>query len=623
VIEFAQRLRDLMTEEDRRKVLRLVPSMMLASVFDVVVVASGAMYLSILGRPELLRTHPVGAAVFEFSGVSDDRTFLVLAGVAVLLLTIVGNSVTVFMVRQVHTFSWSQVVSLSQRTLGSYLHRPYVFFLTRGVPDLSTRVLGEVSAIVRALVHTMQVLSRSVGAFLVLGWLLIQEPVLALIMMSVLGALFGLLYAWARRFLFKLGKAKTRVNRMRSRSVLESLQGAKEIKLHGLEAIALDRFKVPSMELANIMRAHSTVNAATKAGMETIALSGLVIAVLYFYAFGKDLNGVLPIIGTYAVAAFRMLPTFQALFTTLSEIRMETHALEMVHEDVLSAPPSAKAEIGVPPVVFDHSIELRDVAFRYPSSTTDVVEGMNLVLPKGTWTAIVGTTGSGKTTVVDVTMGLLAPSAGALLIDGRPIRTPGEVIAWQKHVGYVPQTIFVTDDALSHNIAFGEGTADMARVELAAERACLANFVRDELPEGYNTRLGHAGVRLSGGQRQRLGIARAVYRSPALLVLDEATSALDNHTEAAVIRALREHHRDTTVLMVAHRLSTTRYCDRILMLERGRVVDSGTYDELLERSAAFQALVQATEQVSTTVADDGAEPAAPSDDADDAFDDAL
>jgi ABC-type multidrug transport system fused ATPase/permease subunit len=317
------------------------------------------------------------------------------------------------------------------------------------------------------------------------------------------------------------------------------------------------------------------------------------VVVVYLLAIGRPLEGALAMVGTYAVAAYRLLPALQAVFATASHVRFEMHALEQIHRDVTTAP---SLERPVPAdVPFTRSVELAGVTFRYPTATTTLFEGLDLVLEKGRWTAFVGSTGSGKTTLADLVMGLLLPTSGEVRVDGRPLRTTPEVLGWQRHIGYVPQAIFMSDDTVAHNIAFGHVDADRERIRAAAHVAAIDEFVERELANGWDTPVGERGIRLSGGQRQRLGLARALYERPDLLVLDEATSALDNETEKLVMERLRAAHRDTTVLMVAHRLSTTRHCDEILLLERGRTADRGTYDELLARSPLFRDLVQAAE----------------------------
>jgi ABC-type multidrug transport system fused ATPase/permease subunit len=281
------------------------------------------------------------------------------------------------------------------------------------------------------------------------------------------------------------------------------------------------------------------------------------------------------------------------MYYALAEMRFVTPILTKVHGDIMRyAPTDAPPPPDVPAVRLRERLALSDVRYAYPTAERGAIDGLTLAIEAHTSVGIVGGTGAGKTTAVDVILGLLRPQQGALVVDGVEV-TDATIRGWQKSVGYVPQHIFLTDDTVTANIAFGIEPAevDMAAVERAAHIAELHNFVLKELPEGYDTTLGERGVRLSGGQRQRIGIARALYHDPDVLVLDEATSALDNLTERAVMDAVHNLGRDKTIIMIAHRLSTVRDCDSIFMLERGQVVAKGSYDDLVESNADFHKLV--------------------------------
>ncbi|MCB9673086.1 MAG: ABC transporter ATP-binding protein, partial [Alphaproteobacteria bacterium] len=376
----------------------------------------------------------------------------------------------------------------------------------------------------------------------------------------------------------------------------EALLGVKEIKLHALETSVLKRFHEPNVEMASALTIVATMMRIGKPALEVVGVTGLVLIVVFFLATGRPLDGVLVLIGSYAVAAYRLLPTVQQGFAWLMTLQAEAAAARIVLSHIDAPLPTVT---GAEPVTLEREIALEGVRFTYPQTEQPVLEGIDVRIPRGSWVALVGSTGSGKTTLVDLIMGLLQPDQGCVRIDDRRLEDLADAAAWQTHIGYVPQSLFMSDTTVAGNIAFGQDTPDMDLVRSVARMACVADFVETELPQGYETAIGERGMRLSGGQRQRLGIARSLYRKPELLVLDEATSALDNRTEAAVVDALRENFASTTVIMIAHRLSTTRYCDQILVLERGKIIARGSYDELLETSAYFRTLVEASNEAPT------------------------
>jgi ABC-type multidrug transport system fused ATPase/permease subunit len=314
---------------------------------------------------------------------------------------------------------------------------------------------------------------------------------------------------------------------------------------------------------------------------------------------------IMPMLAVYAFAIMRIVPGFQAAFQNVTVIRYHRHIVESVLNDMttLALPPdiSDKQVLGavLPPLPFTRDLELKKVQFSYQSSREPVLRGIDLRIAKNTTVGLVGATGCGKTTLVDVIMGLLPPSDGSILVDGTPVITsethegPG-LAAWQRNFGYVPQQIFLSDDTVAANIAFGipEDMRDSAAVERAARIANLHDFIAGELPGGYNTLVGERGVRLSGGQRQRIGIARSLYHDPNILMLDEATSALDSITEDAVMDAIHNLLHSKTVIIIAHRLSTVQECDMVCLMEKGLVTARGTYDELIKSSPRFRAMAK-------------------------------
>jgi len=335
--------------------------------------------------------------------------------------------------------------------------------------------------------------------------------------------------------------------------------------------------------------------------VEALAIGGVLAITIWLLgsaeAGSTGLGGILPLLGLYTFSAYRMKPALHNIYTGFSQLRFGAAAIETIFNDLnlLGRAVGASAQRPSPQLAARSDIALEGVSFRYQASSKESLSGIDLHIPVGTSAGLVGSTGSGKTTLVDLILGLLRPTRGAVLIDGKPLE--GDTVrAWQQSLGYVPQQIFLADTSVLENIALGvpPEDIDVAHAEACARAAQIHDFVESELADGYNTRLGERGIRLSGGQRQRIGIARALYRKPAVLVLDEATSALDAPTEAAVMSGIHALPGQRTLITIAHRLATVRQCDKIFMLKRGRVVGYGTYEELARENADFRRLAAVT-----------------------------
>jgi ABC-type multidrug transport system fused ATPase/permease subunit len=375
----------------------------------------------------------------------------------------------------------------------------------------------------------------------------------------------------------------------------------KELMILGQAEAYQERFTKCSALYAKNQWVSAAIGQAPRYAIESIAFGSVILLVIYLLATHQDFSEALPLLALYAFTAYRLLPAFQQLFTSATAVRFNMASLEAVEDklratnraQVLESNPKANSLTIETVKPLQQKIELRNLVFQYPNGAPPLLNNLNLTIPRHATVAIVGGSGAGKTTLVDIILGLLKPQSGSVLVDGTPI-TPRNVNAWQKHLGYVPQSVYLSDDTLAANIAFGvaSGDQDIDRVEDAARIANLHDFVVSELPNGYETMVGERGVRLSGGQRQRIGIARALYSDPDILILDEATSALDSLTEDVVSEAIRDVFHKKTVIMIAHRLRTVRQADVIYLLENGSIADRGTYSDLLGRNDVFRRMAQ-------------------------------
>lgn len=595
VVEAVAKLYDLMDPSERKRFFLLLPAVTAMALMQVVGIASVLPFLALVTDPTVVETNALLARVYDALGFSSMNAFLVFAGVAALVLLVVSNGFTAFVEWLLLRYSWHLNHDLSVKLLREYLAKPYVFFLDRNTAGLATNILSEVKQAVRGFVlAALQLLSRGVVTLFVLGLLVALYPMLALMTFGFLGAAYGITFLLVRRGMAESGRLRSQADRARFQAASEALSGIKDIRILGREEPFLRRFERHSRVYEAQMARQQVIAAVPRYAFETIAFGGMLMIVLILLMRGQGVQEIVPTLGVFAFATMRLLPALQSLFAALSALRFSTPSIDVLHRDLEALGRHPAPNKPVAPLPFRESIELRGVTFRYPGTPKPVIHGFDLSIAANTTVALVGATGSGKTTTVDILLGLLEPEEGELLVDGVPI-TDENRRAWQANLGYVPQQIYLADDTIAANIAFGvrREEIDMAAVERAARLANVHDFIVGELPDGYGTMVGERGVRLSGGQRQRLGIARALYHDPKVLVFDEATSALDNVTEESIFRAVSDLGKSKTIVMIAHRMTTVRGCDVIYVLDRGAVQAQGTYHDLLERSPLFRSMVEA------------------------------
>ena len=600
VILGIRKLFALMDKSEKRRFYLLLPVVTVMALFQVVGIASVMPFLALVADPDIIQSDTRLQWVYTALGFQSNQAFLMFVGIAALVLLVTSNFLAALTEYLQLRFSWSLNHTLSVRMLREYLAKPYVFFLNHNTSALATNILAEVKQTVRGFVLALvQLLSRGVVTLFILALLIIVNPLLALMTFGFLGLAYGVVFLLVRRMMAEAGKQRSLSDKARYKTATEALAGIKDIKVLGNERTFLRRYEYYSRTYERYMAKQQVVSMLPRYAFETIAFGGMVIVVLVVMMRGSGLQSILPTLGVYAFATLRLLPALQSLFGSLTSLRFSVPSIEVLFEDLDPDGASARDSAGagaaaIEPLPFRHSVRLRDITFGYPNTESPIFDRFNLDLHANTTIGIVGATGSGKTTIIDILLGLLAPQAGQLEVDGVPVDLDN-VRAWQRNLGYVPQHIYLSDDTVAANIAFGVRSKDIdkAAVERAAKMASIHDFIASDLPLGYDTLVGERGVRLSGGQRQRLGIARALYHDPAVLVFDEATSALDGLTEESIFQAVANLGKSKTIVMIAHRITTVRDCDVIYLMEKGRIIDSGSFDQLLETNAVFRAMAKA------------------------------
>ena len=586
---------DLLTPHERMRALLLLGMVLIMAFLDVVGVAFIMPFMSVLSNPGIVQTNLYLRSIYEFFGFSDEHQFLIFLGVAVFLALIISIGFKALTTWAILRFTYSREYSIGRRLVMGYLHQPYEWFLRKHSADLGKSVMAEVAQVTNGtLVPLMNLIAKGVVVIALLALLVITEPWLALGVGATFGLTYGGIFMLVRRRLSLLGRARSETIKQRFRALSEAFGGIKDVKASNSERVFFTRYDEPARQhISHQVKAQLT-KGMPRFVIEAVAFGGMIVVILYLMTTRNDLQSVLPVTALYALAGYRLMPALQEVYASATLLRYNRSALDNLHRELMQLPavlPRA-ASISEPLELHD-VIELNQVSYQYPEANRLALNAINLRIPARTSVGLVGTTGSGKTTTADLILGLLIPQSGELRVDGIAI-TDANRPRWQSTIGYVPQQIYLTDDTLSANIAFGvpRKYVDHAAVEKAARMANLHEFISQELPHGYDTLVGERGVRLSGGQRQRIGLARALYHQPQVLILDEATSALDNLTEQAVMESLRNLNHQITIIIIAHRLSTVRECDQIVVLTKGKVESQGSFEKLLHCNAHFRAMVE-------------------------------
>jgi ABC-type multidrug transport system fused ATPase/permease subunit len=475
--------------------------------------------------------------------------------------------------------SWKQAqyiydlkADISQRLFERYLRENYEFHLQHNSGQLIRNLTTEATELAsRFLYPAMTILTELTVLIAIAGLLLYIQPVGAAALFLTTGtAIYGFQYVTRRRLL-EWGRQRQRHEGFRIQRAQEGLGGVKDIKLLGREEDFIEQYREHNTNASLVDRKRLALSQLPRLWLETISVAGLTVLVIVILLRDNSTANLVPTIGLFAAATFRVLPSANRLLTALQSVRYAAAVIDLIHKELNAGFGGRPADKGEP-IRFDREMELRDVSYLYPNAAGPSLRAITLRIEKGESIGVVGTSGAGKSTLVDVLLGLLTPTSGEILVDGKDVQNG--LRNWQDLFGYVPQSIFLTDDTLRRNVAFGlrDGDIDDEAVRRALDAAQLTDLVAS-LPAGMSTLVGERGIRLSGGQRQRIGIARALYHNPPVLVFDEATSALDMETETGIMESISALKGSRTMIIVAHRLSTVENCDRIYRLEEGRIAD--------------------------------------------------
>jgi len=594
----------LLSYNEKKQGLFILVLVILMGLFEAVGIASILPFLSVLGDPSIVSSNSLLSSMFNFLksyGLSNLDDFFICLGIGsfvLLLSSTIYKSVVTFLI---NNFIEMRQHSLACNLLKAFTSQNYEYFLGRNGSDMSNSILSQTNQIVNTVFRPgVNLLAYSIVLIFIVILLLIINPLVAVSAVLMLSILYYIIFSILKPKISILGDTHMAASKNRFLQASEVFGGIKAIKLSGTENTYLGKFHIASHSFASALAKLISLQTIPHLLVEAsifgaIILLTLVLLLLNGGLSGSSLGNVLPILGIYGLAAVRMKPAFSHVYSGFSSFRFGKATLD----DVLKQLNDCKevpiiSGIKKDKMMLKSKISFTDVSFTYPNSDTHSIDSVSLEIPIGTSFGIVGSTGAGKTTFVDIFLGLLDPTSGTIKIGDHQL-TIDNKSNWQNCLGYVPQEIFLSDNSLAENIAFGVDKSEIeyAKVEKCARLAQIHDFVCNELPDRYDSMVGERGIRLSGGQRQRIGIARALYNDPDILVFDEATSALDSLTEKEVMHSIESLSEIKTVIIIAHRLTTVKNCNKIAILEKGRIKALGKYDDLIISDKYFQKLAGA------------------------------
>ena len=586
-MQIFKKLLFLLSPHELKRASLLLIMIIIMAFLDMLGVASILPFMAVLVSPDLIETNFLLNTMFQISkmfGVENNQQFLFVLGILIFVLLIISlifKALTTF--AQVR-FVQMREYSIGKRLVEGYLYQPYSWFLNRNSADLGKTILSEAQQVIGSGMYPlMNLISQGIISIALIVLLILINPKLIFLIFILFVTAYGLIYKFYQKLLNRIGKQRLINNELRFLAISESFGAAKEVKIGGLEQAYIKRFSNAAYTFAQNQASASVIGLLPRYVIEALAFGGIILMVLFLMSQTGHFNNVIPVISLYVYAGYRLMPAFQQIYNSFTSLAVVGPSLDKLHDDIKNLKPfnlNQNQDI----LSLKTAITLKNIYYNFPNTSKFVLKNISLTIPAKSKVGIVGTTGSGKTTIVDIILGLLEAQKGILKVDNEVI-TQKNSRAWRKCVGYVPQHIYLSDNTIAANIAFGiePKYINKKQVIKASKIANLHDFVINELPKKYQTIIGERGVRLSGGQRQRIGIARALYHNPKVLVLDEATSALDNRTEKYVMDALNNLDKDMTVILIAHRINTLRFCDIIFKINKGRLVGEESFNQLIKK----------------------------------------
>lgn len=570
----------IFNSKQKVQVVLLFFMILIGAGFELLGVSAVLPLVEVVMDPTVLESEGIYKTVAEYLQITSHTDFCIFLCVMLIAVYVVKNVYLSLSSYAQIRFSAHNRYSTACRMFSAYVHQEYLFHTSHNVADMQRDIIVDIERGFQLILASLQLMTEFVTILILVAYLLYMDVMTALIMGGMAGLLFVFFAQGLKKVQARLGQVQREAATQKTKTFLQAFAGIKDIQVMDKEDFFCEQFDA----------FHARENIAAKKGeflakfpkyvTETIVMVAMLAVVAVRLKLGTNINEFVSVLSVYAVAAIRLLPSTNRVIeyvNTISSRKAYIDGLCSSMRLVKEYESREKDDTDTVAIPFTKELRVENLTYKYPEAKENLFDNVSLKIAKNESVAFIGGSGAGKTTLADIILGLLQPDAGAVLVDGYDIKE--NIKGWHSIIGYVPQTIYLTDDTIRNNVAFGTygKPEEDAAVWHALERAQLADFVR-ELPDGLDTVVGDRGVRLSGGQRQRIGIARALYNKPEILILDEATSALDNETEKAIMEAVENLKGKTTLIIIAHRLSTIKNCDKIFEIQDRKAVERDKKD---------------------------------------------
>lgn len=562
----------IFSKKDKVTIFFLLIAVIIGSFFELLGVAIFMPFIDIVMNPASIQETPLINWFYNSLGFQTTEAFLTTIAVIIIFIYISKNIFIALQKNAIYKFSYHTQRSISTRLLKAYMKKPYTFHLNKNIAQMQRSMQEDTDLFTKGIIHAMELLAEVFVCIAIGVYLYMVSKSITVIVVSLLVICVGMFTYISRRYSRTIGQKNQVYKGKLYQWMNQALGGIKEIKVLNRQEHFINEYDNYFKGYVHGLRVNRLIGVLPKYVIESVSITGLLLAViLKMYLGQKDIAEFVPQLAAFAVAAFRLLPSVGKINEHMSATLYSAPSLELIFHDLKEIENTQEENKGEElEWRFKNEMTVKDLIYHYPDSEENVICGAEFSIRKGETIAFIGSSGAGKTTLVDILLGLLQPQYGKITADDLDIRK--NIKVWQKEIGYIPQVIYLSDDTIRNNIAFGVKKADIndeAAIE-AAQKAQLYDFINN-LPDGMDTYVGDRGVRLSGGQRQRIGIARALYHNPEILVLDEATSALDNETETAVMESIERLQGTKTMIIIAHRLTTIKNVDHIYEVIDGKV----------------------------------------------------
>lgn len=594
---FWKKLWLILDSKDRWQLIGILFLQIIGSMVEVVGLGAIPAFILTLANPAKILTHKIAGPLLARFNITTTSQLLIWGASALIVVFVFKNIFLVAVGFIKANYLRNLQVRYGLELFHRYMYADYIYLLEHNTAELLRNCVTEVSQVVVGILQsTLNLFMDIVLVINISIVLFIMEPIASISTILVIGSISFLFLKFTRRRMEVLGQKAQQARMSIVKAVNQGLNGIKETRIMHAENFFTDSYRMAFKQMAHSEKIRVMLSSTIRPLFETLAVGALLLITVLMYLQSRSLESIIPILSVFSVAMIRLLPAIREITTTISMLRYSFVSINPIYEsrfiplipvDTYDSANQKSPETD--DIKFNYTIRFENLSYTYPSATKPAVDKVTLEIRKGEVVAFVGSSGAGKTTLLDLVSGLISPQSGSILVDGKDIT--GNMRQWQKHLGYIPQFIYLADASLRDNILWGipENGISEDNYQMAIKTAQLETLI-SQLPEGSNTMIGERGTRLSGGQRQRIGIARAIFRNPDILVMDEATASLDTITEQEIASSIDGMKGARTMFIVAHRLSTVRNSDRIYLMDEGKVIEEGTYDELYEKSPKFKAL---------------------------------